>query len=87
MTLRFTPNALKAIAGRAIERKTGARGLRNVMEKIMLDIMFKLPSLPNVRECLINRAVVEKGKEPVLLYGDGGEAVNGDRRLAENKAS
>lgn len=87
VTLRFTPNALKAIAGRAIERKTGARGLRNVMEKIMLDIMFKLPSLPNVRECLINRAVVEKGKEPVLLYGDGGEAVNGDRRLAENKAS
>ncbi len=73
VNLRFTPNALKAIARRAIERKTGARGLRNVMEKIMLDIMFRLPSLPNVRECVINRAVIEKGKEPVLLYGENGE--------------
>ncbi|MGE9985755.1 ATP-dependent Clp protease ATP-binding subunit ClpX [Desulfovibrio sp. SGI.169] len=87
VTLRFTTNALKAIAARAIERKTGARGLRNVMEKIMLDIMFRLPSMPNVRECLINRAVIEKGKEPVLLYGDGGEAVSEERRLSEDKAS
>ena len=77
--LRFTPNALKSIAARAIERKTGARGLRNVMEKIMLNIMFKLPSMPDVRECLVNRAVIEKGKEPVLLYGDG--------KAAKDKAS
>lgn len=68
--LRFTPDALKAIAAKAIERKTGARGLRNVMERTMLDIMFKLPSMPNVRECLINEAVINKGKEPVLLFGD-----------------
>lgn len=88
VNLRFTPNALKAIAARAIERKTGARGLRNVMEKIMLDIMFKLPSMPNVKECLINRAVIEKGKEPVLLYGDGGEAASEEQRLsAGDKAS
>ncbi len=87
VTLRFTPNALKAIAARAIERKTGARGLRNVMEKIMMDIMFKLPSMPNVKECLINRAVIEKGKEPVLLYGDGGEAVSEEERLSADKAS
>lgn len=87
VTLRFTPNALKAIAARAIERKTGARGLRNVMEKIMLDIMFKLPSMPNVKECLINRAVIEKGKEPVLLYGDGGKAVSEEERLSADKAS
>lgn len=68
VTLRFTTNALKSIAAQAIERKTGARGLRNVMEKIMLDIMFKLPSMTDVRECLINRAVIEKGREPVLLH-------------------
>ncbi|MDR3320196.1 MAG: ATP-dependent Clp protease ATP-binding subunit ClpX [Desulfovibrio sp.] len=81
--LRFTPNAIKAVAAKAIERKTGARGLRNVMEKIMLDIMFKLPSMPDVRECLINRAVIEKGKPPVLFYGDVGEShVDG-----EDKAS
>ncbi|MFT4301016.1 MAG: ATP-dependent Clp protease ATP-binding subunit ClpX [Desulfovibrio sp.] len=73
VTLRFTPNALKAIAAKAIERKTGARGLRNVMERTMLDIMFKLPSMPNVRECLINQAVIDKGKEPVLLFGEAGE--------------
>lgn len=72
--LRFTADALKAIAARAIERKTGARGLRNVMERTMLDIMYKLPSMPNVRECLINQAVIEKGKDPVLLYDDGTEA-------------
>ena len=68
VSLRFTTNALKSIAAQAIERKTGARGLRNVMERIMLDIMFRLPSMTNVRECLINRAVIEKGREPVLLY-------------------
>ncbi len=72
--LRFTANALKAIAAKAIERKTGARGLRNVMERIMLDIMFRLPSMPNVRECLINQAVIDKGKEPVLLFTDAAEA-------------
>ena len=72
--LRFTADALKAIAARAIERKTGARGLRNVMERTMLDIMYRLPSMPDVRECLINQAVIEKSKPPVLLYADGTEA-------------
>lgn len=66
--LRFTPNALRKIAVEAIERKTGARGLRNVLEKIMLDVMFRLPSLKNVRECVINSAVVDNKTEPVLLY-------------------
>ena len=66
--LRFTQNALSAIAVKAIERKTGARGLRNVMEGIMLDIMYKLPSLTGVKECVINKAVVEKGVEPLLFY-------------------
>ena len=79
--LRFTPNALKAIAARAIERKTGARGLRNVMERTMLDIMFRLPSMPGVKECLINRAVIEKGKEPVLLYDESAEGAAADTGL------
>ena len=84
--LRFTPNALKAIAAKAIERKTGARGLRNVMERTMLDLMFKLPSMPSVRECLINQAVIEKGKEPVLLHADAGE-VEGGKKRSGGKAS
>ncbi|GFK94545.1 ATP-dependent Clp protease ATP-binding subunit ClpX [Fundidesulfovibrio magnetotacticus] len=66
--LRFTSNALASIARKSIERKTGARGLRNVMENIMLDIMYQLPSLNGVTECVINKAVVEKGQDPLLFY-------------------
>jgi len=66
--LRFTENAMSAIARQAIERKTGARGLRNVLEKTMLEIMYKLPSMTGVRECVINQAVVDNGMEPLLLY-------------------
>lgn len=88
VNLRFTPNALKSIAARAIERKTGARGLRNVMEKIMLDIMFKLPSMPDVKDCVINRAVIEKGREPILLYADGGNGSDGKSgKSGKEKAS
>ncbi|MFP4034809.1 MAG: ATP-dependent Clp protease ATP-binding subunit ClpX [Desulfovermiculus sp.] len=68
VNLRFTHNALKAIAHEAMERKTGARGLRSVMESIMLDIMYKLPSMHSVQECVINRAVVEDGKDPLIFY-------------------
>ncbi len=66
--LRFTDNAMRAIARKAIERETGARGLRNVMENIMLDIMYNLPSLSGVKDCVINKSVVEKGLEPLMLY-------------------
>ncbi len=68
VTLRFTQDALKAVAHQAVKRKTGARGLRNVMEQAMLDIMYHLPSHENVRECVINAAVIEKGKEPLYIY-------------------
>ncbi len=68
VNLRFTANALKSIATQAIERKTGARGLRNVMESVMLDIMYNLPSQQDIKECVINRAVVEKSREPVMIY-------------------
>jgi ATP-dependent Clp protease ATP-binding subunit ClpX len=66
--LKFTNNALKALASRAIKLETGARGLRSVMESIMLDIMYTLPSTKDVTECVINSAVVEEGKEPLLLF-------------------
>ena len=52
------------------------------MERIMLDIMFKLPSLPNVRECLINQAVIDKGKEPVLLFGDKADGADAPKAQA-----
>lgn len=68
VTLRFTKDALRAVARRAMEQKTGARGLRNVLEKTMLDIMYNLPTEKGLRECVINAAVVEKNKPPMLIY-------------------
>ncbi len=68
VSLRFTANALRLVARKAIERKTGARGLRNVLETAMLDIMFNLPSMSGVKECVINTAVIKEGKEPIWLY-------------------
>jgi len=66
--LQFTDNALKAIARKSLERKTGARGLRSVMEGNMLEIMYKLPSLEGVKECVINKSVIENDAEPLLFY-------------------
>ena len=68
VTLRFTQDSLKAIAHLAVQRKTGARGLRNVMEHAMLDIMYTLPSRTDVKECVINAAVIEKHKEPLYIH-------------------
>ncbi|MDR2160998.1 MAG: ATP-dependent Clp protease ATP-binding subunit ClpX [Desulfovibrio sp.] len=68
VTLRFTQDALTAVAREAMEQKTGARGLRNVLEAAMLDIMYALPSQKGVKECVINAAVVEKRKPPLLIY-------------------
>ncbi|MBX5453222.1 MAG: ATP-dependent Clp protease ATP-binding subunit ClpX [Acidobacteriia bacterium] len=67
--ISFTDDALKAIAHRAIARKTGARGLRSIMESILLDTMFELPSLDGVEEVVINREVAEGRSPPLLLYG------------------
>ncbi|MEY3268792.1 MAG: hypothetical protein RL480_1552 [Pseudomonadota bacterium] len=67
MKLTFQPDALSAIAKRAIERKTGARGLRSIMESILLDTMFELPGLEGVEEILVDQEVVAGTKEPVRL--------------------
>jgi len=66
--LRFTEGALAAIAKEAMKRKSGARGLRSVIEKAMLDIMFELPSESNVKECVISEQVILNGDYPVVLY-------------------
>ena len=68
ITLRFTNGALKAIAAKAIKRKSGARGLRSVMEEAMLDVMYELPSEEQVTECVINEQVITNGEYPVILY-------------------
>lgn len=66
--LKFTEKALKAIAQMALKRKTGARGLRGVIESAMMDIMFDLPSKPNVKECIIDEKVINDGAAPKLVY-------------------
>jgi len=66
--LRFTEGALAAIASEAIKRKSGARGLRAVMEEAMLDIMYELPSEEKVQECVISEQVILNGDYPVVLY-------------------
>lgn len=66
--LLFTDGALKGIADKAIERKTGARGLRSIMESILLDTMFELPGLEGVTEVVVNSEVVEGRSDPLIVY-------------------
>jgi ATP-dependent Clp protease ATP-binding subunit ClpX len=67
--LRFSQEALGAIARKATKRKSGARGLRAIIEEIMLDIMYDLPSDSTVEECLVNEEVILKRERPLLVYG------------------
>jgi len=70
VNLEFREEALQAIAQKAIERKTGARGLRSIMEGILLDSMFDLPSMEDVEEIIINGEVVENGALPIMVHAD-----------------
>ncbi|NIZ02089.1 ATP-dependent Clp protease ATP-binding subunit ClpX [Thalassospira lucentensis] len=73
--LTFQTDALKAIAAKAIERKTGARGLRSIMEGILLDTMFDLPTLESVEEIVINADVVQGKAKPLLIHAERREGV------------
>ncbi|MBS5049657.1 MAG: ATP-dependent Clp protease ATP-binding subunit ClpX, partial [Desulfovibrionaceae bacterium] len=68
VNLRFENDALRAVAAKAIERKTGARGLRNVLETVMLDIMYNLPTMHGVKDCVVTRGVIDKGEAPLFIY-------------------
>jgi len=68
--LKFTDESLRAIAKRAIKRKTGARGLRSIMEDILLDTMFDLPSLEGVQEVVVNDEAVNGEGQPLIIYSD-----------------
>ncbi len=68
--LKFTDDALSAIARRAIERKTGARGLRSILEDILLDTMFELPGMDEVTEIVVNEEVVTSDVAPLMIYGE-----------------
>ena len=66
--LRFTEGALLAVAKQAIERKAGARGLRAILEAIMLDVMFEVPSDPDIKEVIVSEDTVAKGEKPLVVY-------------------
>jgi ATP-dependent Clp protease ATP-binding subunit ClpX len=71
--LKFTEGALRAIAKLSVERKSGARGLRAILENTMLDIMYELPSAHDVKECVISEEVVLNKEKPILLYENKSE--------------
>ncbi|MFC7365504.1 MULTISPECIES: ATP-dependent protease ATP-binding subunit ClpX [Bhargavaea] len=75
--LTFEEEALRAIAAEAIERKTGARGLRSIIEKIMLDVMYDLPSREDVLDCIITKEAVTGGASPLLL-DENGDPIDND---------
>ena len=70
--LRFTDDALEAIAELALQRKIGARGLRMIIEDLMLDLMYTLPGQKKIRECVITRDVVEAREKPITLMEKAG---------------
>jgi ATP-dependent Clp protease ATP-binding subunit ClpX len=66
--LRFEEGALKAIAEQALKRDTGARGLRAILEKAMLDIMYEVPSDSRIREVLVKESVIRRADKPLIVY-------------------
>lgn len=82
--LTFTDPALKAIAHQAMVRKTGARGLRGVIETAMLDIMYEIPSKSNIKECIINEDVITSKADPKLVFKTEEESQKGKNSGAES---
>jgi len=68
VTLRFTEGALRAVAREAQRRKTGARGLRAILEEAMVEVMYELPSLQGVKECVVTEEVILRREKPILIY-------------------
>ena len=72
--LRFTKGALEAIAKLALERRSGARGLRSILESTMLDIMYEIPSRDDISEVVISEEVIGQGAEPMIVYQRAAES-------------
>lgn len=72
--LTFTEGALRGIARDAMKKKTGARGLRSIMEKVMLDVMYEIPALTNVKECVLSEEVIVNHDRPILIYEEEAES-------------
>ena len=84
--LVFMEDALWSISDRALERETGARGLRSIIEQALLDVMFELPSRRDVSKCVITKETISKGLKPTLLARGGSIAEDDEVELAEESA-
>jgi ATP-dependent Clp protease ATP-binding subunit ClpX len=72
--LRFSDGAMRAVARQALRRKSGARGLRSILESVMLDLMYEIPSRDDVEECVISEEVIEQGAKPLLVLKQEAES-------------
>ncbi|MDE0886203.1 MAG: ATP-dependent Clp protease ATP-binding subunit ClpX [Myxococcota bacterium] len=72
--LRFTEGALRAVARKALDQKSGARGLRAILESAMLEIMYEIPSRDDVEECVVNEEVIQQGTNPLLVFKQEAES-------------
>ena len=68
--LEMRPEGLKAISSKALARKTGARGLRSIMEQALLDVMYDLPSMENVEKVVVDEGMITGTTKPILIYSD-----------------
>ena len=74
--LEFTDDALSSVARKALEKDTGARGLRTILENILLDTMFNLPGIEGVNEIVVNADVVQKNTKPLYIYDKSDKVIN-----------
>ena len=84
VTLEFEPEAINLIVDKAIERKTGARGLRSIIEEIIRDIMFEIPSNPNIEKCIITKETVKNGEAPRLVINNNREVTKKEKAKRES---
>lgn len=85
VTLEFEADAIEAVVEKAIERKTGARGLRAILEETMRDVMFEIPTNKNIVKCVITRETVENGKEPKLICNEVKKATRKSTKTSKEK--
>ncbi len=84
--LEIRPAALRAIARKAVKRKTGARGLRSILESALLDTMYELPTQGNIKRVVLDEATIEGQSQPLLVYGDEKEQTKAERNLRDAAA-
>jgi ATP-dependent Clp protease ATP-binding subunit ClpX len=84
--LEIRPAALRAIARKAVKRKTGARGLRSILESALLDTMYELPTQGNIKRVVLDESTIDGQGKPLLVYGDETEQPKPERNLRDAAA-